>query len=835
MPDENYQEINVNQCQRWLAEEMAISVDGLEDILQANNGDDEMWRAWAEPVPDGTPQMRLYLRKWTSVNNPTDHNYGYVDDPKIDGIVQPGRWRCFAVRRFRRKIRDIDGWWTVQGLRKGYATAWDWSEATCKTFTTAEGNDQYVVDPDSMATISNTTSSSDEKVFIAKMKNIASGSLFKVMTSSPVSDATIASPIIEGETYSGTYRKVIATSEDEEDGSHTIEIVYAQSQYTLNAFSRNNTVLEEKVGYLWGLTKDLAQGIITAWDDGSNRSAIPSYSEQGRLVSLVLSYRSGGNEELSTDWIPIVRDVYRRWHFGWGETTAQLSTFIAAHDSTIGTVEPVDGHTIDQREVLVDQRSELYDVVIVETSFGPHAAEDLDADGDFTITTFVGRKITRKIVWGWNIRRTELETVKAFYNTTLPSAIGVSSDFRVTRDDKDSFDYIGTIVSQSAAIAATGTVAAAGAGVDGVGVQVDALLGATQTEVNSLLGDFTAGRLDRVSVDITPTDNELLNVSRTKNALAESTIAGAKAGTKGAVETIAAAHNADAIVTPISASPTAEGESVSVQLEFDDFGNMHYIRRSVQRSPEDGDASGGTVLEKVYLKARTGDVTQAANDLQLAVGEAGTPEVAEGEEIDFRLGINPDGSLDWTRSWVKAVATTNFPGTSAVPTVTLARLSTYNSIFGYTDMVSFFYGVPSSGLAACCIGVGEYGLIENLTLHKNKTFSGKKILRTYSVAIDIVTSGDGTADYIEYQYSETSAGAVYRRGVKWTAEVKASNSLATCMGYAASANRFSGPHLVAIGGNQKWVIYLWTLHTDSTGWVKIVDSFSDAPTGGSPV
>jgi len=67
----------------------------------------------------------------------------------------------------------------------------------------------------------------------------------------------------------------------------------------------------------------------------------------------------------------------------------------------------------------------------------------------FTITLPIGTNITRQIDYGYNYNSTEMAAaaLQNVYNTTV-AAVGKTVDFKTTREDDCSFDWIATITMQ---------------------------------------------------------------------------------------------------------------------------------------------------------------------------------------------------------------------------------------------------------------------------------------------------------------------------------------------------------------------------------------------------
>ena len=361
----------------------------------------------------------------------------------------PGIWRIVAARGAE---RGQEGGVYVT-MRKGFlqtllsGAAIDWSEAHCVDAIESPGNTQAI------SGVSNTTSNNPEEALIVRFRNL-DRSKFKAMRTE-LAATTFTDPAIDGVIHTGTWHKVLVHAYEGDDGSGVLDVMLARPQYTLPGFRNSNTQQEESIGYLWQVPKPLADGIITAWDSASavGRSATASYSAGTHLVDIILTAPVGVNDNLTTNWIPVACDTWKRFHFGWGYTKTELNAFIAAHDDAIpGAAVGTPALIVRSRQVTETLRGDgFYNATIEEISWAHKSGDAVTPE--VTIYVSTGTKILRQQSYGYNWAKDEI-SVEAFqklwYDTA--AAVGKTIEFELTREDDCSFDWRAVITTQTAKI-----------------------------------------------------------------------------------------------------------------------------------------------------------------------------------------------------------------------------------------------------------------------------------------------------------------------------------------------------------------------------------------------
>jgi hypothetical protein len=290
-----------------------LDIDAARDLLQEEDsrrldregdnsitvlGDAEITRYWDEIQPDEAHQLVRYLELYASAKNNTQQQY--VVEPIINGEVKPGVWRQVRVYvDMRGEVATV-----VQVLRKGWRTTLlnggnlDFSEARIIKMRELEGNDQSVADVDE------TTSDDEEKYLMVRFPNLAVTHSRAIMAQ--LRDVVLVENFtIRGETFTEEYRKVYASADIEQsDGSMFVDVLFAQSQFTINSYTtwgKAAGLFGGLVSYLWGVPKELTQTIVDDYKAlGPGRSASVSYNVSQGLVDIVLqSKRADGTGDLT--------------------------------------------------------------------------------------------------------------------------------------------------------------------------------------------------------------------------------------------------------------------------------------------------------------------------------------------------------------------------------------------------------------------------------------------------------------------------------------------------------------------------------------------------------
>ena len=480
----------------------------LDEYVDTLTGDKTLVRGWEE-IPDGETEAMLRILN-ASVTGDQDKSQLWILNPKarMSGKTEErkGTWRLTNNRLSNgTEYQGFQG--IIQTLKLGWGEAIDWTEARLLESFSAPGNAQ------SIAGISNTTSDNPDEILIVRFPNLNPEKLRTI--NATLAGPTFSTVTINGESYGDTWYKIISHPQIDQDGTGFIDLMLAKQQFTLNAFSRSNTPGEESIGYLWDVPKTLAQAIITAWDDdtATGRSATASYdgSTQGKNVNIILTAMVG-KDNLTTGWVPIACDTYKRWHFAESYTKIEIDTFVLAHDSAIGTVE--DTKAIMSRNVSIQFAAGKWNALITESSFGPHANPETP---DLTITLPIGEKITRQQSYGYNLRKSEIDTTtfkEVYDNTAAAAAVGKTVELRITREDDCSFDYEAVVTSQSEDIQTT--LEAEDGSSKGIREKSWSVLGATAAELTTLESGIACGIRKRVRVNVKARPDELSDADVTE-------------------------------------------------------------------------------------------------------------------------------------------------------------------------------------------------------------------------------------------------------------------------------------------------------------------------------
>jgi len=601
-------DVDIAHCREMLAPREAriaareaLTLVPLSDVEELN----VEWGPFS--TPRELPQFKEFLRYYTWPTNALSPTAGkrYVegDDPdkvafEIEGQPFFGRWRQAFVRERRQEIRRDEIEYFVQlTLRKGYVETFAWDEVLLDSAHTSPSNTSKVVFPtgggasageDAGDTVSNSTS---DTTIEALTLRIANCSPFKGQAiAKQISGKMTGTLTIEGVSYgaANTWHYLVADPARQQDGSVTVTFVIAKPQFTINGFESNNTTQERNIGYLWNVPETLGQSIIDSWNAGQGRSATASYSPAAGLLNIVLA-AFAGKANLTTDWIGISCDTHERKHYAWGYTESELDTFLGLHDSAIGTTE--DGKIIRSRQVQTQTRGDgLFDAIVTERSWA-QAGENSTAD--FTITLPTGTKITDQQQFGYNFSLVNMDAIKSLYDTTV-AAVGKTVNFRVTREDDCSFDYIASIttktVNDSGQLSLQPVDDAGTASIDeslqGLGTIVQVLDSATLAEITSALAAYTPGVGKRLQMDLQPNDDQTFSgvlrevLAQTPTA-SETIAAGASTGLGNVVKS---GHNAtfEEMEAVIATFSSGIGKTHQIILGGGDDGGWDYTVREIR-------------------------------------------------------------------------------------------------------------------------------------------------------------------------------------------------------------------------------------------------------------
>jgi hypothetical protein len=239
-------------------------------------------------------------------SNPTPAEQQWIDNPLADRLEYEGRWRVVSNEK---TSRDNEAQWPgltgiIQTLRFGFAEALSWDEARVINNELLPGNASTVDG------VSDSTSDDPSDILIVEWVNLDPEHTRAMAVGTDTS--TILAPneitsdmVIRGVDYNddgATYHKVAVTVMESElqDGSGRIRAVFAQPQYTLNAYesvvSYGGNERQSIVHYLWNVPRDLAQTVINDWRD-TRRSATAS-TNADNTVNIVLREFDPGDDPI---------------------------------------------------------------------------------------------------------------------------------------------------------------------------------------------------------------------------------------------------------------------------------------------------------------------------------------------------------------------------------------------------------------------------------------------------------------------------------------------------------------------------------------------------------
>lgn len=241
-------------------------------------GDEEIVRRWPNIGEGYLSKCVTALSLFTDSSNSKPQLW--VKDPVVGREVFPGIYRSVTVDVDVQKpgLKGI-----IQTLRKGFATAPQWSEARIEAKVSALSNTQ------SAGGLSGTTSDPVDQVFDVLFPNCSPLAIESIAAS--LRTANYSSGItVRGEPYAGSWHVISVSTKLEDDGSASATLRIATPQYTISAYDDYGLDRAMDVHYVMDVPKDQAQGIVTAWKAANpvGASASISYSRDQKLVDIVL-------------------------------------------------------------------------------------------------------------------------------------------------------------------------------------------------------------------------------------------------------------------------------------------------------------------------------------------------------------------------------------------------------------------------------------------------------------------------------------------------------------------------------------------------------------------
>lgn len=420
----------------------------------ALKGDEEIIRTWPD-IPEGKVSQCIdFLNRYVDVKNQREQKY--VIDPQVGRETISGVYRIVSndVSRLATGLKGV-----IQTLRKGFAETLTWSEARI-------------------------VEQKDSEHIIVEFPNCSASKVDAIIAEISSTYATVE---VRGQTITGPFTKTFATGKEADDGSATITVFLANEQLTATSYADYDTDKGQDIYYFWRVPKSAASAILTAYRE-TGATATMSFNDAMETYDITIRKKAATSPpNLTTGNIYKHCDTTVVYHFAWGYTKAQLETFLNNHAGSEAA-----GIT---RTVRVDTRGDgLYDATVQEETVTYSAAKhQLDwalfsgpASGGITIRT----------IFGWNTPVTELATVKTLLEA---DAQNQKSDFKVTRNDNCTFDYVAVLETHTEQTAtATVTQESADAG---IGIVVE-----EKDKLASVPAAVSAGRRVRKNIDVKQND-----------------------------------------------------------------------------------------------------------------------------------------------------------------------------------------------------------------------------------------------------------------------------------------------------------------------------------------
>ena len=252
-------------------------------------GDEEIVRRWPQIGEGYLSKCVTALSLFTDSTNSKPQLW--VKDPIVGREVFPGIYRSVTVDVDTQKpgLKGI-----IQTLRKGFATAPQWSEARIDAKVSALSNNQ------SASGISGTLSDPIDQVFDILFQNCSPLSIEAIADSLRTGDYS-SGITVRGESHTGAWHVLSVSTKLEEDGSASATLRLATPQYTISAYDDYGLDRAMDVHYVMDVPKEQAQGIVTAWKAANpvGASASISYSRDQKLVDIVLRKTASVEAEFS--------------------------------------------------------------------------------------------------------------------------------------------------------------------------------------------------------------------------------------------------------------------------------------------------------------------------------------------------------------------------------------------------------------------------------------------------------------------------------------------------------------------------------------------------------
>lgn len=618
-------------CEDLLSFAKATLSDGVQAGFTGTS-DETKTLEWVVPYP-ATNECRAWLRANRLVSSDFDAAMMHFDGP----------WRLAKTEDAAIKQRDgsITGSIIRCTLARGYYTTLDWETARLMSHEWSNTNSS---DADS---VENTASSDPNSILDIRFPYCDPE--HSTSMAETIEEESISSPVVNGVTYSGEYRVIMVTVKEAEDGTHTIALRLALPQYTLEAYRGSGGHGEDKVVYLWGVPKDLAQGIVDDWKStfplGSTASC--QYNEAQKLVDMVLSRAYGNGEELSAGPFQTKCDTTLTWDIAFGLSKEDAIDFVNDRNSITdqGGTQSIAGVS---RNVKFDQRGDgLYDVTII-TQYTPY----VEAKHKEVITVNSGAGDVEEFEYGWEVPLAKLDLIKTAWSTTTAGKVRKIEIKK--NEERCNFDYVAyskTLAEKVATVNSSG---------DGIAYTF------THGENAATIPSVTSAKRTKFSISAKKGEDGRFEYTISSETEKEThTTASTYGGSShGQTETIWAGKNADVgdVSTIISDNSIYDSPRSRVVLEVypNPDGTLNYVIKKTDVYAVDGTAAIAPALDgnedEVFFGGQRIGVFTGQNKTasELAAVISGAQAVA-GAGKNWKIDIRPseDGRFSYELSYIE--------------------------------------------------------------------------------------------------------------------------------------------------------------------------------------
>lgn len=610
---------------QWLSEEEAIKYELADASLR---DDSVIYRTWPlENVgfnKEDLVMCQMFLDVYGSANN--DDPQSYVKDPLVDGVPVPGTWRCSGVRVDARRQSG----WLVQELRRGFLrNGLPWEEAHI------EESLAPIVNTNSQSADGSYSSDNPRSAYVIRWRGVDP---FKVQElASGLSDSTYTDVDIRGKQLTGTwYNQGVAVGVDN-DGSGIVEIVLGKTRVTLHGFRNIDTSRQAEEYYLYDVPLAQGQEILSYWrnkEDNEGYSARVS-GVGDRTCNLVLTASGVLSKNLTASGFAVSCDTTITVDFAWGYTETEIDTWIEGFNSAgAGVSRTLNGPVV--------RGDGLYDATVITTT-----VEYDDTKHEFEISLAVGDSVTQKINAGWNLPLSTLNTTASGYEASDPTTddIGVTNEFRVTRNDNCTFDYLGIKTTRER----TERVVEIDEDANGLGIKQTTRLGraVSDADIATLEGNVSAGPRKRTALRARLADDNSIDYTALQEEVqkAQDDISIAKGGDAGLGTKVATGRNVDAgdLLSIAGSFTSAARKRVLVQLSANDDETFNYVVREdeVQNAEESIEVSAGA-------SQGVGELIESGSNVDSGDLESLEVTASARERYNLSLQANDDGTYNYT-------------------------------------------------------------------------------------------------------------------------------------------------------------------------------------------